>query len=319
MNTKETDNQNDNSSTALHTYDNSAPTVSPELVTDIIYHILRFQRISKEGVEILSSKALAGDLPATYCLMRKERSCDLPYAVEFAIANNIDRGIKRKDSLARFLRAYDYLAQNKNNDGLRLLKELAEEGVQESIWQLAVIEAANDGPMALDYCRKAADAGYQPAKLGYMIAKGVIAVMEEELKEKNRDSFNTLRGENRELIRTIEILRVEHKASLDKCNQQSVDLQKRCESAESKLASWSAEALKDEHILKLQSSTKKAEIDWLEAKCAQETAEAKQTKAETIADDLTRRNKRLAGLLRKNRIAFNEYESSSSSEDQTNE
>ena len=76
MNTQDTDNQIDNGSTALHTYDKSAPCISPELVTDIIYHILRFQRISKEGIEILSSKALAGDLPATYCLMRKERFCD---------------------------------------------------------------------------------------------------------------------------------------------------------------------------------------------------------------------------------------------------
>ena len=57
MNTQDTVNQNDNSSAALHTYDNSAPIVSPELVTDIIYHILRFQRIPKEGIEILSSVA----------------------------------------------------------------------------------------------------------------------------------------------------------------------------------------------------------------------------------------------------------------------
>ena len=72
--------------------------------------------------------------------------------------------------------------------------------------------------------------------------------------------------------------------------------------------------MKDEHILKLQSLTKKAEEDWLEAKCAQETAEAKHITAETVAKDLTRRNKRLVSLLRKNGIQFNEYESCSSSE-----
>ncbi len=315
MNTQDTVNQNDNSSAALHTYDNSAPIVSPELVTDIIYHILRFQRIPKEGIEILSSKALAGDLPATYCLMRKERSCNLPYAVESAIADNIDLATKMEDPLADFMRACNYLYQSKYSDGLRLLNKLAEEGVPESIWQLALYEAGIKGPKALDYCLKASEAGYMPATAAYSIAQGVIAVMEKELKEKNRDSFNALHGENRELIRTIETLRAEHKALMDKETQQIAVLQKRCVSAESKLTSLSVEALKDEAIGILQSSTKKAEEDWLEAKCAQETAEAKQINAETIADDLTRRNKRLAGLLRKNRIAFNEYESSSSTED----
>ena len=312
MNTQETVNQSYNFSAALHTNDNSAPSVSPELVTDIIYHILRFQRIPKEGIEILSSRALAGDLPATYCLMRKERSCNLPYAVESAIYENVDLAAKMEDPLADFMRACEYLYQSKFSDGLRLLNKLAEEGVQESIWQLALYEAGVGGPKALDYCLKAAEAGYEPAKAAHSIAQGVIAVMEEELKEKNRDSFNALHGENRELIRTNEALRVEHKASLDKHIQQIVDLQKRCESAESKLASLTVEALKDEAIGELQASTKKAEEDWLEAKCAQETAEAMRIKAERLADDLTRRNKHLVGLLRKKGIPFNEYESSSS-------
>ena len=314
MNTLNSVDHNENDSANVHVYDKSAPSISPELLTDIIYRLLRFQRFSQEGIDILSSKALAGDWPATYCLLRNECSGNLPYAVESAIAENIDLAIKMNDPLAQFMRACAYLGLNKVSDGLRILKKLAEEGVPESFWQLALYEAGVKGPKALDYCLKAAKAGYMPAKAAHSIAQGVIAVMEEQLKEKNRESFNTLHGENRELIRTIETLRAEHKVSLDKYSQQIVDLQKRCESAETKLASLSIEALKDEAIGILRSSTKKAEEDWLEAKCAQETAEAMQIKAEMVADDLARRNRHLAGLLRKNRIAFNEHESSSSPE-----
>jgi hypothetical protein len=60
-----------------------------------------------------------------------------------------------------------------------------------------------------------------------------------------------------------------------------------------------AESVKAEHIQRLQAEKTKAEEEWLDAKLEAENAEAAMVKAERKADDLARRNRHLAVLLRK--------------------
>ena len=317
MNTKETDNQNDNSSTALHTYDNSAPSVSPELLAETVYSMIRYKPLPREVIELLSNEAMAGKETASFCILSDELSRQLPDHVVKQVVCNLKASIKEKHPFGLYVNGCSLIrdaSRHKIERGVELLNMVAESGIEEGYWTLALYYANQGIPEALKYGLLALEAGWPPAIQADKYAR----FMCENSELKNRKSLNETRlflsRENSNLELQIETLKTKFRAEKADLNTQVMNWQKRCEDAESRLASWSAEAFNDEHILKLQSSTKKAEEDWLEAKCAQETAEAKQINAETVADDLTRRNKRLAGLLRKNHIAFNEHESSSSSE-----
>ena len=122
-----------------------------------------------------------------------------------------------------------------------------------------------------------------------------------------RDERRASELKNKQLSDELHALRVSS-------GQLIQQLQQRCEEAEARLASWTAEALKDERIQLLQFEKAKAEEDWLQAKCDLESAEASKAMVERVANKLTGRNKYLACLLRKNGIPFNEHESSTSSE-----
>ena len=309
--------QTENAVPIVHVYDKSAPCISPELLAEAVYSMIRYKQLPQEVIELLINEAMAGKETATFCILGDEISKQLPDHVVKRVIENLKTSIKDKHPFGQYVNGCALLgsASRQNVErGVELLNAVAEKGIEEGYWTLALYYARQGISEAFKYGLLAVEAGWPPAIQADVFARFLC----ENIEHKNRKSLNDSRlflsRENSELELHIETLKTKFQVEKAGLNTQVMALQKRCEEAESCLASWSAEVLKDEYILKLQSSTKKAEEDWLEAKCAQETAEAMRIKAETVAKDLTRRNKRLVGLLRKNRIAFNEYESSSSSD-----
>ena len=314
--------QTEKAVSVVHVYDKSVPSVSPELLAEAVYSMIRYKLLPQEVIELLINEAMAGKETATFCILGDEISKQLPAHVVKQVIWNLKASIKDHHPFGQYINGCGLLrsASRQNVErGVELLNAVAENGIAEGYWTLALYYASHGIPEALKYALLAKDAGWPPAIQAIKYA----CFLCENVEQKNlitlNDSRLSLSRENSELELQVETLTTKFRAEKADLNKQVKNWQKRCEEVESRLASWSAEALKDEHILKLQSSTKKAEEDWLEAKCAQETAEAKQINAETVADDLTRRNKRLVFLLRKNRIPLNEFEASLSSEDQTNE
>lgn len=296
---------------------NSPVNVSPELLAEAIHCIIRRKQLPKEVSDILINAIMAGSYTATYCLEHLEFFSQIPFEARIHACANIDEAVKSKEPYAIYIKGCSLLNNSSRQSvdrGIGLLNKVAEDGIAEGYWALAEFYARVASPEAIQYALKAVNNGWAPAQTAMYLTAIICKMREQELSTEHNIELKNLLGDYEALQCKIDATRTASKNIETNCIEEIKRLQMRCEEAESRLASWSAEALKDEHILKLQSSMKKAEEDWLEAKCAQETAEAKQIKAETIADDLTRRNKRLAGLLRINGIQFNEYESSSPSE-----
>jgi hypothetical protein len=295
----------------------SLPAITPELFVKTFFSLVRDQTPPLEVIPILASETQNNNREAMFCLARKELFDSRSSSDQYHFRQFVLAAAEGNDACARFIKGCDYVVDDDPllvEEGIELLREAGEKGFPEAYWILAQIFLNHDIKAAYEYALKSANDGWHPANEGLRLGLAITAsAVQMEKNSCNHELY--LARKEREASEQNAIQVSAELQSLKASSHKSIEqLQKRCEEAESRLASWSAEALKDEHILKLQSSTKKAEEDWLEAKCAQETAEAKQIKAERLADDLTRRNKRLAGLLRKNHIAFNEHESSSSSE-----
>ena len=299
----------------------SLPAITPELFVKTFFSLVRDQTPPLEVIPILASEIQKNNREAMFCLARNELIDSRSLSDQYHFRQLVLAAAEENDPCASFIKGCDYVVDEDPllvEEGIKSLQEAGEKGFPHAYWILAQVYLNRDINAACEYAMKSANDGWRPAKEGLRLGSAIATHAVQMAKNSCNHELYLARKE-REASEQNAIQVSAELQSLKASSHKSIEqLQKRCEAVESRLASWSAEALKDEHILKLQSSTKKAEEDWLEAKCAQETAEAKQIKAETVANDLTRRNKRLAGLLRKNRIAFNEFESSSSSEGQTN-
>ena len=318
MKTQDTDNHNGDISTTLHAHDVSAPSISPDLLAESIYSMIRYKMLPKGAIDMLTNESMEENEAATFCLLSNELSSQLSVDEISQVIRNMNVLVKGKSPFALYVKGCSLLLSGscqKIVKGVELLNKAAEDGISEAYWVLALHYARQDGPEALKYGSLASASGWPPATQADEYAQFLCKSMERMISKSHKASLASLRTVNSELELHVETLKTKFRAEKADLNTQVMNLQKRCEGAESRLASWSAEALKDEHILKLQSSTKKAEEDWLEAKCAQEAAEASKLKAERLADDLTRQNKYYISLLRTNGIPFTESSSISSPED----
>ena len=297
--------------------ENTGPVIAPELFAKAFYSLLRYKHPPLEVIPILLSEARRNNFEAAYCLSLNAIFSNLNYHEQLFVRDLTVAAAKDNVPEAVYIRGsslVDHKEYHEVRQGIQMLLDAGENGVPDAYWLLVRADIIDDQKTLVEYARKAAEGGWPPAEDGLNLGKVMALMAEQSARECCNHDLSLVRAGQQSAELMAKRLSDEMQALNASSKQLIEGLQKRCEEAESRLASWNAEAVKDEHILKLQSLTKKAEEDWLEAKCAQETAEAKQIKAETVAKDLTRRNKRLVSLLRKNGIQFNEYESSSSSE-----
>ena len=297
--------------------ENTGPVIAPELFAKAFYSLLRYKHPPLEVIPILLSEARRNNFEAAYCLSLNAIFSNLNYHEQLFVRDLTVAAAKDNVPEAVYIRGsslVDHKEYHEVRQGIQMLLDAGENGVPDAYWLLVRAGIIDDPKTLVEYARKAAEGGWPPAEDGLNLGKVMALMAEQSARECCNHDLSLARAGQQSAELMAKRLSDEMQALNASSKQLIEGLQKRCEEAESRLASWNAEAVKDEHILKLQSLTKKAEEDWLEAKCAQETAEAKQIKAETVAKDLTRRNKRLVSLLRKNGIQFNEYESSSSSE-----
>lgn len=297
--------------------DKPLPAITPDLFVKTFFSLIRNQTPPLEVIPILARETQKNNSEAMFCLARKELFDSRSLSDKYHFRQFVLAAAEGKDACARFIKGCDYVVDDDPllvEEGINLLREAGEKGFPEACWVLAQVYVNRDIEAACEYAMKSASDGWRPAKEGLRLGSAMTAWAVQMEKESWSNDLYLARKEHKASEQNAILVSAELQ-SLKASSHKSIEqLQKRCEEAESHLASWSAEALKDEYILKLQSSTKKAEEDWLEAKCAQETAEAMQIKAERLADDLARHDRYLASILRKHRIAFNEHESSSSSE-----
>ena len=297
--------------------ENTDPVITPELLVKAFYSPLCYEHPPLEVISILLSEAHRNNFEAAYCLSLDAIFSNLDYHEQLFVRDLIFAAAKDNVPEAVYIQGSSLVARKEYHEvkrGIQMLLDAGENGVPDAYWLLVRAGIIDDPKTLVEYARKAAEGGWPPAEDGLNLGKVMALMAEQSARECCNHDLSLARTGQQSAELMAKRLSDEMQALNASSKQLIEGLQKRCEEAESRLASWNAEAVKDEHILKLQSLTKKAEEDWLEAKCAQETAEAKQIKAETVAKDLTRRNKRLVSLLRKNGIQFNEYESSSSSE-----
>lgn len=297
--------------------ENTNPIITPELFAKTFYSLLRYQCSPHEVIPILLSEARRNNFEAAYCLSLDAIFSNLDYHEQLFVRDLTVAAAKDNVPEAVYIRGSSLITRKEYHEvkrGIQMLLDAGENGVPDAYWCLVRAGIIDAQKTLVEYATKAAEGGWPPAKDGLNLGKVMAMMAEQSARECCNHDLSLVRAGQQSAEQMAKRLSDEMQALNASSKQLIEGLQKRCEEAESRLASWNAEAVKDEHILNLQSLTKKAEEDWLEAKCAQETAEAKQIKAETVAKDLTRRNRHLARLLRKNGIPFNEYESSSSSE-----
>lgn len=333
MNTQDAVNRNENGTPTVHVYDKSQPCVSPELLAETAYCLMRHQKMPQEAVEFMVPLAVAGHLKAAICLLDDTTFQNMSHAECLAVSDRINNAARMDDPYALYIVGRCLFTSGERDESLRLLEKAATFGVLDSLWFLVSGFGLEDPSRSAEYLRRAIDSGFPPAVESCGVYLVTSEALQKELKikygeeirtlQEKANSFgnqvDTLSEENNHLNRKNEALRAEYHKRLADCNNEIERLQRRCTTAEAHIASLTAESLRDEAIAQLKNTISGLEDQVLEAQCGQEKAFAEKTKAERFADDLIRRNKHLVGLLRKSRIAFNEYESSSSTEDQTHE
>ena len=298
--------------------ENTTPDITPQLFTKTFLNLVRCQCPSPEATQILLGELRRNNIEAAFCLAPDALSMDLALYDRLLINRLVLKAAKEGSYYARYLHGCDLVSRKKFSAvglGMQMLQEAGENGVPEAYWELARIHHQDDPEKASEFAKKAADGRWPPAIAGCNLASSIALYAGHLMSDARnhdlvlaRDGVRTAEYEAKRLSGELQAIKASSRHAAEQ-------LRLRCEEAESRLASWNADAAKAEHIQRLQSEKTKAEEEWLKAKLESENAEAAKIEAERKADDLARRNKYLAGLIRKNGIPFNEYESSSSSED----
>ena len=295
----------------------TTPDITPELFTKTFLSLLRYQCPLPEVAPILLGELRRNSLEAAFCLAPDVLNLNLALDDRHLVRGLILKAVKDGSYYGRYLKGCDLVASKKFSAvglGMQLLQEAGENGIPEAYWELARIHHQVDPKKAYEFAKKAADGQWPPAVAGCNLTYSIAHFVVKQVSDDSRHDLSL----SREGQKAAELNAKQLSDKLQALNASSrraiEQLQLRCEEAESRLASWNVEAVKDEHVQMLQSQKTKAEEEWLNAKLEAEHAEAAKVKAERKAEDLDRRNRHLARLLRKNGIPFNEYESSSSSE-----
>lgn len=297
--------------------ENTDPVITPELFAKAFYSLLRYKHPPLEVIPILLSEARRNNFEAAYCLSLNAIFSNLNYHEQLFVRDLTVAAAKDNVPEAVYIRGsslVDHKEYHEVRQGIQMLLDAGENGVPDAYWLLVRADIIDDQKTLVEYARKAAEGGWPPAEDGLKLGKTMALLAEQSVRAScNHDLYLArARQQSAELMAKrlsdeIQALNASSKRSIEQ-------LQKRCEDAESQLASWNADAVRDKHVQMLQSQKTKAEDEWLNAKLEAEHAEAAKVEAERKADDLARRNNYLASLLRKNGILFNEHESSSSSE-----
>ena len=297
--------------------ENTGPVIAPELFAKAFYSLLRYKHPPLEVIPILLSEARRDNFEAAYCLSLNAFFSNLDYHEQLFVRDLTVAAAKDNIPEAVYIRGSSLVAHKEYHEvrrGIQMLIDAGENGVPDAYWLLVRAGIIDDPKVLVEYARKAAEGGWPPAEDGLSLGKVMASMAEQSARECCNHDLSLARAGQQSAELMAKRLSDEMQA-LNTSSRRSIEqLQKRCEEAESQLASWNAEAVKDEHVQMLQSQKAKAEEEWLNAKLEAEHAEAAKVEAERKAENLTRRNKYLVGLLRMNGIPFNEYESSSSSE-----
>ena len=315
MNTQDTVNQSDNSSAALHTYDNSAPSTSLDTLAKALIHFSHFDKPTKETIDILGHLSEIGNIDAALFLARWTSKNQLSDAVQSSIRNNIASAID--DGYIPALLGYyeSMIACAKQKEVSLVLKRLCEMGdddCPDAFWILAQHFSKKGDRRAVLYGEYAEQLGHPPAIDALRLARltRTIAVQEYD--------YTVKRLNKRIQTLTVNLEKQKAETHLEEAalTQQFSYWKQLAESAEARIASLTAESLRDEAIAQLKNTIKGLEDQVLDAQCGQEKAFDERAEAEGLADDLKRHNKFYKTLLRKNGIPFPESGSSSSTEEQ---
>ena len=297
--------------------ENTDPVITPELLVKAFYSPLCYEHPPLEVISILLSEAHRNNFEAAYCLSLDAIFSNLDYHEQLFVRDLIFAAVKDNVPEAVYIQGSSLVARKEYHEvkrGIQMLLDAGENGVPDAYWLLARASIIDDPKTLVEYARKAAEGGWPPAEDGLNLGKVMALMAEQSARECCNHDLSLARAGQQSAELMVKRLSDEMQA-LNASSKRSIEqLQKRCEEAESQLALWNAEAVQDKHVQMLQLQKTKAEEEWLNAKLEAEHAEAAKVEAERKAENLTRRNKYLVGLLRKTGIPFNEYESSSSSE-----
>jgi len=297
--------------------DKPLPAITPELFTKTFLSLLRYKRPPLEVIPILLGEARRNNFEAAYCLSLNAIFSNLDYHEQLFVRDLTVAAAKDNVPEAVYIRGSSLVAHKEYHEvrrGIQMLIDAGENGVPDAYWLLVRAGIIDAQKTLVEYARKAAEGGWPPAEDGLKLGKVMALMAEQSARECCNHDLSLARAGQQSAELMAKRLSDEMQALNASSKQLIEGLQKRYEEAESRLALWNAEAVKDKHVQMLQSQKTKAEEEWLNARLEAEHAESAKVEAERRADDLARRNKYLAGLLRKNHIAFNEHESSSSSE-----
>ena len=310
-------NQDHNAPFAGNSSEHAVPDISAKILAEAIYDMSRFRPISRVAISMLLAEARMDNRHAIYALLDDSLSAHLTDSDLLELNKKLAKAYAAGDPFAKYITGCMHLHsddENKAKTGVRLVIEATEQGVAEGFWSLALYYARKQSPQAYEFGEKAVKALYRPAITASWYAELASATKADETRKSETRNWIALRNEVDSLSLKCHALSAGIKALQEQNRDQAEQFHKRHMEAEALLTSRTTEMLRDEKVIQLQAMVSHAEDEWLKAKMESEHAEAAKVEAERKAEDLTRRNKYLVGLLRKNGIPFNEYESSSSSE-----
>ena len=299
--------------------------IPAEMLARGLISLSQYKELPSDVVNVLHDQALAGNREASFFLLDQKEYVQLPDSVESAVMENLARASLEGVPFAQAIHGCILLlskSPRKIRHGLKLINKAAKGGCVKGLWDATLILAENMPSVAAECAFRAVSLEFSPALDAFTIAKIFMNDREAKFIKEQEASLGALRRDAYGEARQIESELVEFKQRLSEANAKNASLngqvqewQKRCEDARAQLTSLNAETMRDKMVAQLQTKVNHAEEEWLNAKLESENAEAAMVEAETVANDLARRNKYLVGLLRKNGIPFNEYESSFSSEE----
>ena len=300
--------------------------IPAEMLARGLFSLCQYKELPPDVVNVLYGQALMGNRDAAFFLLDQMGSDRLPDSVQSAVMNNSVIAIREGVPFAQGIQGCILLLgtnPRKIRHGLKLVTKAANGGHAKGLWDAAMILASNMPAVAAKCAYEAASRGFSPAVDAIAIVEAAYKERVAEFNKKLEASLGALRKDAYGEARQIESELVECKQQLSvvhaknaSLNGQVQEWHKRCENALTQLDSRAIDALRDTTVVQLQAKASHAEEEWLNAKLEAEHAEAAKVEAERKADDLARRNKYLAGLLRMSGIPFNEHESSSSSENE---
>lgn len=316
MNTRSTDNQNGNNSASLNVYDKSTPNTPLEYLAEAFIFASHFRTPTKEAIDILGHLSELGNINAALFLARhssEELSDGFLPSISGAFISAIEDGYP--PALLTYYESHIAKgSQTEARTAMIQLRRMGDAGSADAYWILARQYSIKGNPLAMVYGEKAEQSGFPPAIDAMRLLRLRHNILTKELARHHDSTVKSLNKRIQTLTVNLEKQKAETHLEEAALTQQISYWKQLAENAEARIATLTAESLRDEAIAQLKNTISGLEDQVLDAQCGQEKALGAKGKAEKVADDLTRRNKRLAGILRKNRIAFNEYESSSSSD-----